>query len=56
MINYDFSQPQRQSIKGIAIMFADTIQGIIRGLWAPLLFVLYKMDWTKILLTAGLFF
>ncbi|WP_291118451.1 PH domain-containing protein [Flavobacterium sp. UBA6135] len=49
----DFSQPQRQSIKGIAIMFADTLQGIIRGLWAPLLLVLYKMDWTKIFVVFG---
>ncbi|MBC8883128.1 PH domain-containing protein [Flavobacterium piscinae] len=44
---YDFSQPQRQSIKGIAIMFADTLQGIIRGLWAPILLIIYKFDWSK---------
>lgn len=45
---YDFSKPQRQSIKGIAIMFADTLQGIIRGLWAPILLVIYKFDWSKL--------
>ncbi|RAR46657.1 PH domain-containing protein [Flavobacterium lacus] len=44
---YDFSKPQRQSVKGIAIMFADTLQGIIRGLWAPILLVIYKFDWSK---------
>lgn len=47
MPSFDFSQPQRQSIKGIAIMFADTLQSIIRGVWAPLLLVLYKFDWDK---------
>ena len=44
---YDFSKPQRQSIKGIAIMFADTLQGLIRGLWAPLLLIIYRFDWSK---------
>lgn len=46
----DFSKPQRQSVKGIAIMFVDTLQGIIRGLWAPLLLVLYRFDWSKMIL------
>ena len=45
----DFSKPQHQSVKGIVIMFADTLQNIIRGVWAPLLIVLYKFDWTKML-------
>lgn len=45
----DFSKPQRQSIKGIAIMFADTFQEIIRALWAPLLLIIYRFDWSKML-------
>lgn len=43
----DFSKPQRQSVKGIAIMFADTFQGIIRAMWAPLLLIIYRFDWSK---------
>lgn len=43
----DFSKPRRQSVKGIAIMFADTSQQIIRALWAPLLVMIYKFDWSK---------
>lgn len=49
MPSFDFSQPQKQSVKGIAIMFADTLQGIIRGLWAPLLLIIYRFDWNKLL-------
>ncbi|WP_396183722.1 PH domain-containing protein [Flavobacterium sp.] len=44
---FDFSKPQHQSVKGIAIMFVDTLQNIIRGLWVPLLLILYKFDWSK---------
>ncbi len=46
----DFSQPQHQSVKGIVIMFVDTLQSIVRGLWVPLLLILYKFDWTKMLI------
>lgn len=46
---FDFSKPQRQSVKGIVIMFADSLQNIIRGLWVPLVLILYKFDWTKML-------
>jgi len=49
-MTFDFSKPQHQSVKGIAIMFADTLQNIVRGLWVPLLLVLYKFDWSKILI------
>lgn len=45
----DFRKPQRQSVKGIAIMFADTFQGILRAMWAPLLLIIYKFDWSKML-------
>lgn len=53
MPSFDFSRPQRQSVKGIAIMFADTLQGIIRGLWAPLLLLIYKFDLSKMYLLIG---
>lgn len=46
----DFSKPKYQSVKGIVIMFADSLQNIIRGLWAPLLLLLYKFDWSNIFL------
>ncbi len=55
MKDIDFSQPQRQSVRGIAIMFADTLQQIVRGLWAPLLIIFYKLDTTKIVLVAIFF-
>lgn len=40
----DFKTPQRQSILGIVIMFADTFQGVVRAMWAPLLIILLKLE------------
>ena len=40
----DFKTPQRQSILGIVIMFADTFQSVVRAMWAPLLIVLFKLE------------
>lgn len=40
----DFSQPQRQSVQGILIMFADNVQKFIRAMWAPLLILLIKPE------------
>ncbi len=40
----DFKTPQRQSITGIVIMFADTFQSVIRAMWAPLLIILFKLE------------
>ncbi|MFC6095287.1 PH domain-containing protein [Flavobacterium qiangtangense] len=40
----DFKIPQRQSILGIVIMFADTFQSVVRAMWAPLLIVLFKLE------------
>ena len=34
-------------------MFADTLQGIIRGPWAPLLLLIYKFDLSKMYLLIG---
>lgn len=44
----DFSQPQRQSIKGIAIMYVDTLQEIIRNLIIPIALIFYRMEGSKI--------
>lgn len=43
----DFSQPQRQSINGIVIMYMDTLQDIVRNLFLPLAVVLYRLDGSK---------
>ncbi|MBA9074027.1 putative membrane protein [Flavobacterium gossypii] len=48
----DFKTPQRQSVTGIIIMFADTFQGLIRALWAPILVVLFRMKSENYLLIA----
>lgn len=43
----DFSQPQRQSLLGVLVMFADTLQKILRAMWPILLVWLVKMDASK---------
>ena len=40
----DFSQPQRQSIPGILVMFANSLQKSVRALWPILLIWLVKFD------------
>lgn len=53
----DFSKPQRQSIKGIAIMFADTAQELIRSLWVPLALIIYKIEGSNMIwIVIGLLF
>ncbi len=43
----DFSQPQRQSLLGVLVMFADTLQKFLRAMWPILLIWLVKMDASK---------
>ena len=43
----DFSQPQRQSLLGVLVMFANTLQKILRAMWPILLIWLVKMDASK---------
>lgn len=43
-MNSDFSQPQRQSLIGVVIMFADTFQGTVRALWPILVVWLFKIN------------
>ncbi|MEJ5995529.1 PH domain-containing protein [Pedobacter sp. Du54] len=42
MMNFDFSKPQRQSISGIIIMGAHTLQHFIRALFIPLAIFVIK--------------
>ena len=43
----DFYQPQRQSLLGVLVMFANTLQKILRAMWPILLIWLVKMDASK---------
>lgn len=40
----DFSQPQRQSLPGILVMFANSLQKTVRALWPMLLIWIVKFD------------
>lgn len=40
----DFSQPQRQSLIGVLIMFADTFQKALRALWPLLIVWILRID------------
>ncbi|NDI99220.1 PH domain-containing protein [Flavobacterium sp. LaA7.5] len=40
----DFSQPQRQSLVGVVVMFTDTLQGTVRSLWPILLVWIFRID------------
>ena len=40
----DFSQPQRQSLPGILVLFANSLQKTVRALWPMLLIWLVKFD------------
>lgn len=42
MNEFDFNQPQRQSVTGILVMFADTLQKILRAMWVPLAVFIFK--------------
>lgn len=54
-MNNDFSKPQRQSLIGVLIMFADTLQGAIRALFPILIVWIFKIDqMNKIYLTLGI--
>jgi putative membrane protein len=53
-MNSNFSQPQRQSLIGVVIMFADTLQGTLRALWPVLVVWLFKINQvTKLYLYVG---
>jgi len=45
-----FNKPQKQSIKGILIMFTDSVQSFVRAAWLPLVLIIYKLDTSKIIL------
>jgi putative membrane protein len=41
-MDHDFSKPQKQSAAGIIVMFADTLQKVIRAAALPVLFIFIK--------------
>lgn len=54
-MNSDFSKPQRQSLIGVLIMFADTLQTAVRALFPILIIWIFKIDkMNKIYLTLGI--
>lgn len=44
----DFTQPQRQSLAGIVIMFLDTARGFVAALWPILLITVLRSDRMKL--------
>jgi len=42
--NFDFSVPQRQSLIGVIVLFANTLQKSVRGLWPILVIILFKEE------------
>ncbi len=44
----NFDKPQRQSVVGIVVMFADSLQKFVRAMWVPLAVFLFRMDGSKI--------
>jgi putative membrane protein len=55
-VEENFSQPQRQSIVGILVMFVYSLQGYIKALWPVFLIWLFKFDEINKLYFFGGFF
>lgn len=50
----DFSQPQRQSLVGVVVMFTDTLQSSVRSLWPILLIWVFRInEMNKLYLSLG---
>lgn len=45
---HNIFEPQRQSIQGILIIFGNSLQQIIRGVWPFLIITIYKFDTEKL--------
>ncbi|RZJ63544.1 MAG: hypothetical protein EOO45_21040, partial [Flavobacterium sp.] len=43
-MNNDFSSAQRQSLIGVVVMFADTLQKVLRAAWPFLIVWIFKID------------
>lgn len=43
-MNSDFTQPQRQSLVGVVVMFTDTFQKLARALFPVLIGLIFKID------------
>lgn len=48
MTHPDFTQPQRQSLAGVVIMFLDTARGFVAALWPILLITVLRSDGMKV--------
>lgn len=46
----NFDKPQRQSVVGIVVMFADSLQKFVRAMWVPLAIFLFRMNMSKLLI------
>ncbi|MGQ2984922.1 PH domain-containing protein [Flavobacterium sp.] len=58
-MNNDFSQPQRQSLVGVVVMFGNTLQKMVRALWPILIVWIFRFqDLNKLhlLIGVGVFF
>ncbi|NBL64308.1 PH domain-containing protein [Flavobacterium sp. NST-5] len=53
MEDFNFQIPQRQSVTGILVMFADTLQKFLRAMWVPLALFLFKAKEPKAYLLIG---
>lgn len=54
--NFDFSIPQRQSLIGVVVLFANTLQKSVRALWPFILIVFFKKDiYSTFQIYAGIF-
>lgn len=47
-MNSDFTQPQRQSLVGVVVMFTDTFQKFSRALWPMLIGLAFKINEIKL--------
>jgi putative membrane protein len=56
--SFDFYEPQRQSVIGIIVLFADAVQKFIRHAWVFILLIIFKFDsdkwWVYLLCFLGL--
>ena len=44
----NLNTPQKQSKKGLLVLFLYQIQGIIRQAWIPLIYFIYKFKWDNL--------
>jgi putative membrane protein len=45
--NIDYNQPQKQSVKGLLVLFVYQFQEILRQFWIPLLYLFFKLNFKE---------